>query len=60
MRAGKRRYRAIVWIENDPQPGERVEILADDLDDALKLLELKYGQGNVFNLHNEEDANKPR
>lgn len=60
MQSEKRLYRAIVWGQNPDQPGERVSVFADDLDDAMKLLEEKYGKGNIFDLHNEQDAEKPR
>jgi hypothetical protein len=53
-------YEAMIW-ENDPQkPGQRVTVLAESLDEAKKQLEAKYGEGRVFNLHNEEDAARPR
>jgi hypothetical protein len=53
-------YKAMIW-ENDPQkPGLRVTVLAESLDDAKKQLEARYGEGRVFDLHNEEDAARPR
>jgi hypothetical protein len=53
-------YKAMIW-DNDPQkPGKRVTVLAQHLDDAKKQLEEEYGEGRVFNLHNEEDAAQPR
>jgi hypothetical protein len=52
-------YRAIIWTE-DGKPGLRVSVVADNLEDARKQLEAKYGQGHVFDLHNEEDAERPR
>jgi hypothetical protein len=35
-------------------------VVAEDLTEARKKLEARYGEGNVFNLRNEEDAEKPR
>ncbi len=55
----EREYHAIVWTK-DVQHGQRVTIWAADLDEARKRLEQQYGQGTVFDLHNEEDANRPR
>lgn len=53
-------YVAIIW-DNDPQkPGQRVTVLAESLDAAKKQLEERYGEGCVFNLHNEEEAGRPR
>jgi hypothetical protein len=53
-------YKAMIWDNDPPKPGRRVTVLAESLDDAKKQLEAKYGEGCVFNLHNEEDANRPR
>jgi hypothetical protein len=54
-------YKAMIWDKDDAQkPGKRVSVLAETLADAKKKLEKKYGEGNVFNLHNEEEANRPR
>jgi hypothetical protein len=53
-------YTALIW-EDDPQkPGRRVNVLAENLDDAKKKLEREYGEGRIFNLHNDEDATRPR
>ena len=51
-------YKAMVWVED--QPGQRVSVRAESLDEAKKSLEARYGEGNVFDLHNEEDAARPR
>jgi hypothetical protein len=54
-------YKAMIWDKDDAQkPGERVSVLAETLADAKKKLEKKYGEGNVFDLHNEEEASRPR
>ncbi len=55
-----KRYLAMVWIRGSDEPGERVSVVAENLTDAMEALEEKYGEGNVFNLHNEEDAARPR
>lgn len=60
MNDNKRLYRAIVWGQDPNKPGERVSVLAEDLDEAKRQLEKNYGEGNVFDLHNVEDADKPR
>jgi hypothetical protein len=52
-------YKAMIW--DDPsKPGRRVSVLAESLDDAKRQLEAEYGEGHVFDLHNEEDAARPR
>ena len=48
-------YKAIIWDGDPNKPGHRVSVLAEDLDDAKRRLEEKYGKGHVFNLHNEEE-----
>lgn len=52
-------YKAMIW-RSDNKPGERVSVAADSLSDARAQLEREYGVGTVFDLHNEEDASKPR
>jgi hypothetical protein len=55
-----REYRAIIWTSDATQPGQRVTVLARDLEEAREKLEREHGKGTVFTLHNEEDANRPR
>ena len=55
-----RPYRAIIWTKEQSRPGERVTVLAASLEEARKRLEAEHGEGTVFNLHNEDDANRPR
>jgi hypothetical protein len=49
----------MVWTSED-KPAIRVSVDADDLDDAKRRLEEKYGEGNVFDLHSPEDAKRAR
>jgi len=35
-------------------------VLAENLKEARKKLVAEYGKGNVYDLHNEEDAARPR
>jgi hypothetical protein len=53
-------YHAIIINQKNGGLGHRVTILASSLDDAKKLLELQYGKGNIMDLHNKEEASKPR
>ena len=55
-----REYAAIIL--RDDLPGKRlnVTVKAVGLREAKQLLEVEYGVGNVYNLHNEEDADRPR
>ncbi|WP_137933929.1 hypothetical protein [Mesorhizobium comanense] len=53
-------YKAIIRTVDPDKPGERVSILAENLDEAKRQLEEEYGKGNVFSLYNEEDAERPR
>jgi len=49
-------YRAIIWIRDSDRRGQRVSVLAENLKEAKEKLEAEYGEGNVLDLHNEEDA----
>jgi len=55
-----RLYHAMVWQQAANSTGLRVAVCAEDLNEASTKLEAKYGSGNVFNLHNREDAESPR
>jgi hypothetical protein len=60
MNESKRVYKAIVWGPDSNKPGERTTVLADDLHDAERQIKQRYGEGVIFSLYNEEDAEKPR
>ncbi len=60
MRNQVRVYRATIWTRDSTRPGLRVTVLAETLDEAKEKLEVDHGQGTVFDLHCEEDAEKPR
>ena len=60
MNREMRPYRAMIWIRGSDRPGQRVSVIAETLSDAKKKLEAEHGEGNVFDLHNEEDAACPR
>lgn len=53
-------YEAIIWVRDSNRPGQHVTVRAENLKAARKKLEAEYGEGNIFNLHNEEDAARPR
>jgi hypothetical protein len=53
-------YRAMIWVRDSDRPGQRVSVLAKNLKDARKKLEAEYGEGNVFDLHNEANAAQSR
>lgn len=55
-----RLYQAIVWKQGREHSGERIEILANSLEDAERKLREQYGEDIVFSLYNEEDAGKAR
>lgn len=52
-------YHGIIW-QSDDTPGHHVTVMAENLADARKILEAEHGKGKVFDLHNKEDAEKPR
>ncbi|WP_374437916.1 hypothetical protein [Inhella sp.] len=55
-----REFRAIVWAPDPESIGKREAFWAEDLEGAVKQLQVKYGEDAVFTLHNEEDAAAPR
>lgn len=55
-----KQYDAIVWPPDPNQPGERVTIFADNVEDAQKKIEEKYGKGRVYTVKNKEEASRPR
>lgn len=53
-------YRALIRGTVADTPGKRVTVVAESLTAAMEKLQTQYGVGNVFDLHNEEDAARPR
>jgi len=53
-------YKAMIWSDDPNKPGQRVTVMAESLEAAKNQLEKDYGEGHVFDLHNEEDATQPR
>jgi hypothetical protein len=53
-------YHAIRWSQRQDSVGVRVNVWAQTLTEARRKLGADYGDENVYNLHNAEDANKPR
>lgn len=53
-------YKAMIWSDDPNKPGQRVTVQAESLEAAKKRLEAEHGEGHVFDLHNEEDAARPR
>jgi hypothetical protein len=53
-------YHAIVWVDGPEQPGKRVVLIAENLDEAREKLEAEYGKNCEYTLKNEEDAAKRR
>ena len=49
-------YVATVWPNGPDEPGQRVSVEADSLEEAREQLEAEYGEGSVFDLRNAEDA----
>jgi len=60
MNASTKEYKALIWNEEKSISGKRVLEKSNSIEEAMISLEEKYGKGNVFDLHNEKDANKPR
>jgi hypothetical protein len=60
MDAEARLYQAVVWKLGSEQPGERISIAAESLEDAERQIRELYGNDVAFSLYNEQDANKVR
>jgi len=53
-------YKAIIWKRGSDTAGLRVTTYAHSLAEAKEKLESEYGVGNVYDLHNEEEASRLR
>ena len=53
-------YWAIANDPSDSNRGIRVTVVAPSIEAAERLLIEKYGAGNFFDLHGEEEASKAR
>jgi len=53
-------YQAMIWVRDSDRPGQRVSVVAENLTEAKEKLEGEYGEGNVFDLHNKEEAARSR
>jgi len=60
MNSQLRPYRAIICQPGSNSVGVRVTTVANSLAEAKQQLEKEYGEGTVFNLHNDDDADRPR
>lgn len=60
MKDDTKMYKAMIWTKDPTRPGERVTVRAKSLAEAKRLLEEQYGAENVYSLHNEEEASRPR
>jgi hypothetical protein len=55
-----KQYDAIIWPEDPIQPGERITIIANSVDEARAKIEEQYGKGRVYTVKNKEEASRPR
>lgn len=53
-------FKGFAVVGGDDKPLRRVEVTAPSIQEAMRVLEAEYGEGNIINLHNEIDANRPR
>ena len=56
----EREFKAIIWTDDPTVPGRRGTVFAESSSAARVALEEIYGKGNVYNVYNEEDAERPR
>ena len=60
MNTSQKLYKAMIWPDGENKPGQRVEVFAANPFEAREKIELEYETKEVFDLHNPEDAEKPR
>ena len=60
MNKDKKVFKAIVYDENKQCFAKRITIEACSVDEAMRIMNLKYGEGNYIDLHNEDSANEMR
>ena len=60
MENEKKLYQALVLVNKSAKIHRRVSLFAKNINEAMEILESEYGVGNVFNLYNEEDADRSR
>ncbi|QTN21512.1 hypothetical protein HZ992_15105 [Rhizobacter sp. AJA081-3] len=53
-------YQAIIWPKDSSAPGERITLLARNLEDASAQVQAQFGENVVVSLWNEEDADAAR
>ena len=55
-----REYKSMISEVGSDKWSHRATVLANSLTEAKEKLEAEYGEGTVFYLRNEDDANRPR
>ena len=60
MEKKKKIFKAVAYDKDTKLFGKRVMVEAFDLAEAVRLLSQEYGKDGYIDLHNEEDAEKPR
>ncbi len=58
MTEDTKEYIGVIWV--DGQPGQRFRILAISGEEAERKLKEQFGEGHVYTLYNEADAERPR
>jgi len=53
-------FDAIIWDKEPDAVGQRVSVLASDIHEARRKLEIEYGEERIITLHNNDDANRIR
>lgn len=53
-------YEAIIYNDEKKCFDQRISFEAEDSSDAKRIMDEKYGRDNYINLHNRNDADKPR
>lgn len=59
-KARKREYQAVIWWGSDRAAAQRLVLLAEDGDDAIRQLRNRYGQDVKCSVWNEDEADTIR
>ena len=60
MEKKSKMYQAVIWKKDSKSKGQRINFLAESIEDAEKKIKAEHGEDIIYTMHNEEDAKRPR
>lgn len=58
MQTKRNTYKALIWQAESEATGKRVTVIAENIEEARLKLAEKYGQGAIFDLHDEANPSR--